>query len=266
MVLLALDRLRPRFTAIDPVRFPPGLGGNTIRGALGTILDNEVFAPKAASGPSGLADLPRPFVLRAAGLDGQAYEPGQTFAFDVHLFDAACREEFQGALARLERTAGGRVRLVSVDAERIEIAAAPTHEVRRISVEFVSPTELKTADRVAERPEFSILFARVRDRIATLRNLYGPGPLPIDFRAMGDSAARVALTRCDIRSVERTRRSTRTGQSHSIGGFIGEATYEGDLGEFIPYLRAGEWTGVGRQTTWGKGAYKVRDLTARSPD
>jgi hypothetical protein len=49
------------------------------------------------------------------------------------------------------------------------------------------------------------------------------------------------------------RRSSRTGQVHPIGGFVGEAEYEGDLAEFVPYLHAARWTGVGRQTVWGKG-------------
>jgi len=33
--------------------------------------------------------------------------------------------------------------------------------------------------------------------------------------------------------------------------------YEGDLTEFVPYLRAARWTGVGRQTAWGKGAIEI---------
>ena len=61
------------------------------------------------------------------------------------------------------------------------------------------------------------------------------------------------MTRCDIHHVETSRRSGRTGQIHSLGGFVGEAEYEGDLTEFVPYLRAAQWTGVGRQTAWGKG-------------
>jgi hypothetical protein len=39
----------------------------------------------------------------------------------------------------------------------------------------------------------------------------------------------------------------------SLGGFVGDAEYEGELGEFMAYLLAGKWTGVGRQTVWGKG-------------
>ena len=65
------------------------------------------------------------------------------------------------------------------------------------------------------------------------------------------------MTRCNIQHVETSRRSSRTGQIHSLGGFVGEAEYEGDLTEFVPYLRAAQWTGVGRQTAWGKGALVV---------
>ena len=93
----------------------------------------------------------------------------------------------------------------------------------------------------------------VRDRVSALSALYGNGPLPIDFRAIGDRAAQVKLTRCDIRRVAAARRSASTGQTHSIGGFIGSAEYEGELTEFLPYLEAARWTGVGRQTVWGKG-------------
>ena len=79
------------------------------------------------------------------------------------------------------------------------------------------------------------------------------GALTIDFRAFGERAALVRMTRCEIEQVEVVRRSSRTGQVHPIGGFIGEAEYEGDLTEFVPFLRAAKWTGVGRQTVWGKG-------------
>jgi hypothetical protein len=118
--------------------------------------------------------------------------------------------------------------------------------------------ELKAGGGLAQQPDFAILAARIRDRVSTLSQLYGEGPLEIDFRGFGERAAKVAMTRCDIRTVETLRRSGRTGQTHSLGGFIGEADYSGSLGEFIPYLRAAQWTGVGRQTTWGKGAIALK--------
>ena len=36
-----------------------------------------------------------------------------------------------------------------------------------------------------------------------------------------------------------------------------EAEYAGHLAEFLPWLRAARWVGVGRQTVWGKGDVRV---------
>ena len=38
---------------------------------------------------------------------------------------------------------------------------------------------------------------------------------------------------------------------------MGSVEYEGDLTPFLPFLRAGEWAGVGRQTVWGKGFFPL---------
>jgi len=65
------------------------------------------------------------------------------------------------------------------------------------------------------------------------------------------------VTGSSIRVVEAARRSSRTGQRHPIGGFVGSASYSGPLAEFVPWLHAAVFTGVGRQTTWGKGEIRV---------
>ncbi len=127
---------------------------------------------------------------------------------------------------------------------------------QRVRVRFLTPTELKGA----REPEFGVLLARARDRISTLRELYGPGPLSFDFRAFGDRAAGVRMTRCELRTVTEERLSKGTGQRHAIGGFTGFAEYEGSIAEFLPYLHAARWTGVGRQTVWGKGEIDVEIL------
>ena len=129
--------------------------------------------------------------------------------------------------------------------------------VERVEVRFLSPTELKSGGTIAPRPEFAILFARLRDRISTLRALYGAGPLEIDFRGMGERAATVRMSRCDVCWETVQRKSGRTGQVHPLGGFTGTAEYQGNLAEFVPWLRAARWVGVGRQTVWGKGDVRV---------
>jgi hypothetical protein len=244
----------------------------------------SVFAPTSdGEGPSGLADQPRPFVFRARHLDGHSIQPGQPFHFDVHVFSldrtvlayfvltfaALAREGFGPRRGRADLQRVRRIAVAGVPEQVLYDGAAqmmagsiepaslsldpPPSAPDKIRVEFLSPTELKHDRRVANRPEFAILVGRIRDRISTLRSLYGQGPLDIDFQGVGLRAAAVRMTHWEGRRIDTERRSSRTGQSHSIGGFVGVAEYEGDLAEFIPYLEAGRWTGVGRQSVWGKG-------------
>jgi hypothetical protein len=255
------------------VHFPPGKSGNIARGAFGTILRRiaspdvfaRIFAPSAVGrGPSGLADWPRPFVFGAAHLDGRTVQPGEAFHFDVHLFDTKDPpvDYFVKAFAELAHAGlgpgRGRAELLGADETPIALDLSPGPEpVSRVLVRFLTPTELKHGQELAQRPEFPILLARIRDRLSTLRALYGAGPLEIDFKALGERAAAVRMTRCELHRAEADRLSARTGRRHPLGGFVGEAEYEGDLAEFLPYLRAAKWTGVGRQTVWGKGVVEV---------
>jgi hypothetical protein len=312
-LLFRLYPLRFSFIAREPIHFPTGKSSNILRGAFGLIFRQiacvpectgasecewrgscpyaRLFEPSAlTSGPSGLADWPRPFVFRATHLDGRTFDSGEPFDFDLNLFDihSAAVSYLVLAFAQLAREGLGprrsRVELAGVsqlntlgdaaaaifdgssvpmqqNAPPLELnLAASAEPVTRLRIRFLTPTELKTGQQVAARPEFSMLAVRIRDRVSTLRELYGDGPLEIDFRAFGERAALARMTRCDIQQVKLVRRSSRTGQVHPIGGFTGEAEYEGDLTEFVPYLAAAKWTGVGRQTVWGKGEISFESL------
>jgi len=300
-VTFDLYSFRFTFSARDTICFPAGMPGNIVRGALGRVLRRiacvpecpghagrdvrecdrridcayaRIFEPAALPtgakgiGPGGLADRPRPFVLRAAHLDRQAIEPRQSFWFDVNVFEMKYPvvEHFERAVRELaaEGLGPGRGRADLLSAEQIESISIPMEaklpETRRIRVVFRTPTELKNHGDLAARPEFGILFARARDRVSTLRSLYGAGPLEIDFQAMGERASAVQMTQCQARHFGARRRSSRSGQSHGIGGLVGWAEYEGELSEFLPILKAAQWTGVGRHCVWGNGELRIQTV------
>jgi len=227
------------------------MAGNVLRGALGSVLREvacaedyaSLFDPTAEAGPSGLSDRPRPFVIRAAALNGRSIEVSERFCFALHLFNSSL-DHFTRAFATWAE-------LISVEHSPVAVDFSPrTDPVSRIHVEFQTPTDLKGA----EAPDnFSVLLARARDRVSTLRSLYGAGPLEVDFRGLAERARSVKTVRSELRRVTVERRSSRTGQRHSIGGFVGFAEYEGNLTEFLPYFEAAHWTGVGRHCTWGNG-------------
>ncbi len=264
--------LRFEFLARTPVVFPPGKAGNIWRGAFGLALKGvcppevytRLFEPRSEGGPSGLADPPRPFVLRAAPLDGLRFEPGEAFAIEANVFDLAVPAEtymrmtWQRVGEEGIGPARGRFDVRPREAPApVAIDLAAVHQAHRVRVEFQTPAELKGAGEVRREPEFPLLFARLRDRISTLRALYQDGPLDIGFHAMAERAAGVRLIASSLRWEAVERRSSRSGQTHPLGGMTGWAEYAGALGEFLPYLEAGYWTGVGRQTVWGKGVIRT---------
>ena len=270
-MLFRLCAHRFEFRVLDSVYFPPGKAGNVLRGTLGMIA--APGEPKIAKLPSGLAKPPRPFVLRASHLDGKRFGPDEAFSFDVNIFDlrAPVSERIEESFSQLAHTGlgpwRGRVELLKpvivtpVDLDLSPAALEAVENPERITILFHTPTELKgTASREKGSRDdvpFGILFARIRDRIATLRSIYGEGPLPLDFQALSRRADLVRTLRCDLQHREVFRRSSRTGEVHGIGGFIGSAEYEGDVAEFLPWLRAAWWTGVGRYTVWGNGVIEV---------
>ncbi|MCC7175145.1 MAG: CRISPR system precrRNA processing endoribonuclease RAMP protein Cas6 [Bryobacterales bacterium] len=302
--------VRFEFRALDRLRFPEGRAGNIVRGAFGASLRRlvcvpecespktckrrevcpyfTVFEPRApGAGPSGLADRPRPFVLRVHHLNGAVLQPGQAFHLDVHLFQlkepllplfadsfrmmareglgpARGRAELLGmSLLNAEGARGDSLLLeggkwTGACPSPLELRLNPDGApVRRLLVRFLTATELKAGGAPVAQPEFHVLLARVRDRLSALSALYGEGPLRLDYQGLGERAARVRLLRAGIRRARVTRRSAASGQVHPIGGFLGEAEYAGDLAEFVPLLRAAYWTGVGRQTVWGNGVIQT---------
>src|SRR5207248_1134129 len=154
-------------------------------GIRATCAYSRIFEPRMLSaGPSGLADWPRPFVFRAAHLDGCTVPPGATFHFDLNLFDVKrpALDPFITAFAQLalEGLGPGRGRaiLASVsllngcaDAPQViydgasrlldhlsplSVSLAPEPvPVDRVRVRFVTPTELKSDRHLAASPEFA---------------------------------------------------------------------------------------------------------------
>ena len=70
----------------------------------------------------------------------------------------------------------------------------------------------------------------------------------------------IRILSCNVKLAFAERQSSRTGQRHGLGGFVGSATFEGDLADFIQLLRVAEWTGVGRHTPWGNGAIRLEAI------
>jgi CRISPR/Cas system endoribonuclease Cas6 (RAMP superfamily) len=129
--------------------------------------------------------------------------------------------------------------------------------VQRLTIRFLTPTFLRADGEVVRRPELHHLFKRLRDRINTLSTFFGDGPLDVDFKGLGERAEKVRTVSVQTDWVERFRTSSKTRQRHELSGFVGEASYEGELTEFLPWLAVGELVHVGKHAAWGNGKIEL---------
>jgi len=209
--------------------------------------------------------MPRPFVFRTRHLDGKSLEADDDFHIDIHLFTRIhhIADHFRAIFAQFETAGFGFSRhraALNFMEERVAppLSFDPSQPgVTSLQVQFRSPTELKYRGALVHEPHFPALWNNACDRLSALSMLYAPQPISVDFRHLRELAQHVRLAHCEIHHLNKSRRSARTGQVHPLGGFIGSARYEGDLDPFLPYLKAAQWTGVGRHTVWGKGEMAV---------
>lgn len=238
----------------------------------------QVFEPSPPPGAERLsknADLPRPFVFRLPSIAPVEVPPGGTLEFGLTLIGRAVElfPFFVVTLREMGARGLGRYR-GGFELERIECEGERVFErgtvralrgrpvepwelERRVALEFVTPTMLKEGGEVLRRPAFGALVKRIRDRVNALSTFFGEGPLDLDFRGLGERAERVARVEDGTVWADVSRYSFRQRAWHDLGGFVGRAVFEGDLGEFGPWLALGAALHVGKHAAFGNGRFSA---------
>jgi hypothetical protein len=111
---------------------------------------------------------------------------------------------------------------------------------------------------------FSILLARLFDRLESLAEHFCATPLRLDYGALLQAAEAVRVETDETRWVELDSFSTRQRRATPIGGLVGRATLAADdWAPFMPWLIWGEYVQVGKDAVKGNGWYRLRRGEAR---
>lgn len=138
------------------------------------------------------------------------------------------------------------------------------HAPERAQIEFLTPVRVKYGERLATSLEFHILVRALLRRIAHLSYFHcGGDPSEVAFREWIALAQAVRVASSTLTWYDWTRYSQRQQETMQLGGLIGRVTFEGSLGPFMPLLRLGEVTHVGKATSFGLGRYRVLDPVAQ---
>jgi len=248
------------------------------------------------------ADVPRPYTIEPPVGNAWRYAPGQTLEFGLTMFARALnlfpyvvvashglqREGLgsktqsngwrRGTFALRQIWAensltGERKQVMSGDDPLVSVPDVPiTHEqITRavddlacdgVSLTFRTPTRLVDHGVLVRRPLFRPLLQRLFERLSALARAYCDTPLELDFRGLLELARLVELTEDRTQWVELDSYSTRRNAHTPLGGFLGQATYQGDLRPFLPWLVWGQFTHVGKDAVKGSGWYTLTGAQA----
>lgn len=121
----------------------------------------------------------------------------------------------------------------------------------------MTPLRQRFDGRITDKIEFHILIRNLLRRISSLSYFHCGEKFQVDFKGLIERAKAVNQIKSDLHWYDWKRYSTRQEEWMSLGGVTGKVSYEGELTEFMPLLKLGEYVHVGKGTSFGLGKYEI---------
>lgn len=130
----------------------------------------------------------------------------------------------------------------------------------KVSLEFLSPLVLRTKGMIHSKFDAYSFMTNLLRRITNLNAFYGENPEAVTDPQHYLDAAKSLSVESAMKQVGKSRYSTRQHQEIDYSGIIGTVTLSGDTGTLLALLGAGEIAGVGKNTAFGMGRYKMKEM------
>jgi hypothetical protein len=138
-------------------------------------------------------------------------------------------------------------------------AIAPLTQFNAITVDFKTPTRITQNNKLIMELPFDLFMRNLLRRVSLLGRIHCGSDWDLPYKAILDQAAnQVRLVDSHTTWYDWERYSNRQQTRMKMGGIIGALTYEGELEPFLPLITLGQFTHIGKNTTFGLGKYIVR--------
>jgi len=143
---------------------------------------------------------------------------------------------------------------MSVTPRILEIKES-TPSPQHLELQFLTPLVLRKDGAIITTFDTRTFFSTLLRRITNINAFYGEHPShSTDPSPYFDAVETLTITG-DMYPVHQRRISTRQHQTIDYSGLMGKVTFTGDIETVLPYLKAGEVLGVGKNTVFGQGVY-----------
>uniref|UniRef100_A0A7C4CBE6 CRISPR system precrRNA processing endoribonuclease RAMP protein Cas6 n=1 Tax=candidate division WOR-3 bacterium TaxID=2052148 RepID=A0A7C4CBE6_UNCW3 len=225
--------------------------------------------------------VPHPFVIEPPEDERTRLDSGETLLFGLTLVGRAIDHvpyfilAFEQMAEQGLGTGRARFRLLDVSQNGMRfydpesaslLAPLQTHELAfetdavsgcsQLTVHFLTPTRIIHHGRMSRRPQFHVLINSLLRRLRLL-SCFHDQPLQVDQQRLIAKAGNVKLADAVMAGADWHHYSSRQQRVVEREGMTGWVRYEGELGPFLPFLRAGEILHVGKGTAFGMGKYEM---------
>lgn len=125
-----------------------------------------------------------------------------------------------------------------------------------VTLHFLTPTRIKQRGDLIAEMDFETFMRNLLRRLSWLSELYCGQKWDLDYAALLEQARNGVHTKnAELRWYDWERYSSRQNKKLKMGGFVGNITYEGEMRDFLPFVKMGEYLHIGQGTTFGLGKY-----------
>ncbi|MFH1097802.1 MAG: CRISPR system precrRNA processing endoribonuclease RAMP protein Cas6 [Candidatus Desantisbacteria bacterium] len=252
-----------------------------------------VFEGFSHEGPKRYTgNTPHPFIIEPSDVSKSQYHEGETFEFNliligkaidylpyfIYTFDELGRLGIGKGKGKLNLTQVNNLPINSNEpvliydsnskqllnsSQLITIAdilkqAANYRNYPHLTLNFLTPTRIKSQGRLVSTPDFDIFIGNLIRRLSSLLYFHCGGGMNIDYENLIEKAQAIKTTSSELDWYDWERYSSRQDRRMMLGGFMGRITYGGNgLEEFLPLILIGSLIHLGNNTTFGLGRYGV---------
>lgn len=135
-------------------------------------------------------------------------------------------------------------------------ALAPATTSDDITIDFKTPTRITHNNKLVMELPYDLFIRNLLRRISLLGKIHCGSDWELPYKDIIDQAANhVKLVDSNTSWYDWERYSNRQQTRMKMGGIVGSLSYAGDLASFMPLILLGQFTHIGKNTTFGLGKY-----------
>lgn len=134
------------------------------------------------------------------------------------------------------------------------------HREGRFRLHFRTPTRLRVEGHVLRQPEFGPFMSAALRRLELLCKIHEGGQFEVNAAELADQAKAIRLVRDGTSWHDQHRHNRRQAQTMPLGGLVGWAEFEGDVGTFAALTKLAGAIHVGKNTAFGNGFCELEEL------